>query len=196
MRRRKSRQFGYEPSLDRAEADILLLTFDINLPKTELIRGGRTYTDRGRLDPMQVELRRLIQEWQKSGPNLKKFFSEHPDLWERAAYGQTRLQPTPTGRAYVEWIPIVADEPLSPEDDALRNFVSLIGNPLWDLLGGPCARCGDYYKKKTKRQKVYCSRTCSRNATAAISTKRSRERAKKSRGNMRYISGSRASNRA
>lgn len=44
--------------------------------------------------------------------------------------------------------------------------MTLITNPQWELLGGPCTRCGDYYLKKAKRRKKYCKRDCSSAATA------------------------------
>lgn len=51
-------------------------------------------------------------------------------------------------------------------------FGELVTNPLCEKLGGPCARCGDYYIKKTARQNTYCSLRCGRASTAAYATKK------------------------
>jgi hypothetical protein len=44
-------------------------------------------------------------------------------------------------------------------------------NPDWELLGGPCVRCGDYYLKRARRRTKYCSRKCSSKETAISSTR-------------------------
>jgi len=49
-------------------------------------------------------------------------------------------------------------------------FGALVTNPLCEKLGGPCARCGNYYIKKRASQKVYCSRRCGNAATAVART--------------------------
>jgi hypothetical protein len=52
-------------------------------------------------------------------------------------------------------------------------FIDLLINPLRDKLSeNPCARCDNYYLKKTARQKVYCSRKCGKDGTAAFATKK------------------------
>jgi hypothetical protein len=64
-------------------------------------------------------------------------------------------------------------KPWSAWDAALQQFVELIKNPECDKFAGPCARktCGKYYIKKRASQKVYCSRTCGNETTAAARTK-------------------------
>lgn len=133
---------------------------------------------------MQIELRRLITLWMRSGPHLAKMFRKEPALGRRAQEGKVSFYPAAGGRGYLEWLPILTDaEYLSPQDQAFELFMTLITNPQWELLGGPCRRCGDYYLKKTRRQKAYCSRTCSSTATAVsiMRQRRQQERAKKIR---------------
>ena len=75
------------------------------------------------------------------------------------------------------------DNKASPEEEARRLFAALTLNPQNTLLAGPCARCGGYYLKKTRRQKVYCSQRCGTAATAlsAVSKKRAGEHAQRLR---------------
>ena len=83
---------------------------------------------------------------------------------------------TKSGRGYLEWAPNpVGTNRSSARREVPEDFTTLIANPRWELLGGPCARCGDYFLKHTKRQKVYCSRNCSSAATAAPAMKRMRQ---------------------
>lgn len=134
---------------------------------------------RGRMidfSEMQVELRQLVVAWRKSGPNLTKFFAEYPEIEKRARHGRTLFLATSTGRGHLVWLENPTDfDPSSQKDLALTHFMGLITNPLWELLGGPCARCGSYYLKKRKSQKVYCSTKCGTTATS-ISTVRARRK--------------------
>lgn len=133
--------------------------------------------------PMQEELRLLVEQWQssgKSGPNLRELLSQRPDLQHRCAKRLMTLWPTSSGRGHLEWQGL---ETYDPAERAFELFFELISNPLWETLGGPCARCGRYYLKNTKRQKVYCSRTCGSGATArsAVQKKRIEEHKQKLR---------------
>jgi hypothetical protein len=88
------------------------------------------------------------------------------------------------GRGHLDWLPkLTGTAQPSDKNQALQDFMILITNPQWELLGGPCTRCGDYYLKKTTRQKVYCSRKCSSAATAvpAVTRQRQQEHAEKIR---------------
>jgi hypothetical protein len=119
-----------------------------------------------------------------SGPDLIKMFEKEPDLEPRIRYGRTLFYPTHDGRGHLDWLPKFASTSRpSYRNEALQDFMVLITNPLWELLGGPCQRCGDYYLKKTKRQKAYCSRSCSSAATAvpAVTRQRQQEHAEKIR---------------
>lgn len=86
------------------------------------------------------------------------------------------------GRGHLDWFPKITEttQP-SQKVQALEDFVILITNPQWSLLAGPCIRCGDYFLKKTKRGKTYCSKDCSSRATAlpTMQRKRQQERSEK-----------------
>lgn len=135
-----------------------------------------------RLSEPQMALRSLVELWMESGPDLRKMFADNPGLERRTRDGKTLFWPTTTGRGHLDWLPAPAvTDPDSPENIALMEFMTLITNPEWASLGGPCARCENYYLKKTKRQKTYCSRKCSSEETAVSATRKRRrhEQAKK-----------------
>jgi hypothetical protein len=77
-------------------------------------------------------------------------------------------------------------------DEARLMFLHFLLHPLREkLCETPCARCDRYYVKKTVRQKVYCSRRCSRDGTAAFATK---NRLKEERDQKLSIAGEEAKN--
>jgi hypothetical protein len=127
------------------------------------------------------ELQRLVKAWFASGPNLKKMLHADHRLWGDVQNSWRSLYvPTNTGRAHIALFPEGPGENKeSPQDEARRLFAALTLNPQNTLLAGPCARCGNYYLKKTRRQKVYCSQRCGTTATAlsAVSKKRADEHA-------------------
>ena len=70
----------------------------------------------------------------------------------------------------------------SPNAEAVYLFLSFLTNPMRRQLGGPCARCGRYFVRRTERNpKVYCSRVCGWRATgrATIEAKRRQARQRK-----------------
>ena len=124
----------------------------------------------------EPELRRLVDLWRKSGPNLYKLFEENSEFRTRAMNGQVILGLTGTGRAHLEWLPGSPNSRLmQPKEVALRHFMRLITNPEWELLGF-CKRCENYYLKRRKSQKTYCSQTCGSRATATEAVKASRQK--------------------
>lgn len=126
---------------------------------------------------VQTELRQLVKMWLDSGPNLRKMFQENPELARRAQNGITHLIPSETGGGYLLWMPELLDEDVkSMRDGALVHFMSLIANPMWELLGGPCRRCGDFYLKRTKGQRTYCTQKCGSKATAGSAMKAKRQK--------------------
>jgi hypothetical protein len=122
-------------------------------------------------------LRELVQRWQVSGPDLKKFHRDNPTTW--AAVERYREQNPPkvwysggSGGASLIESPNPGN---TPSQEAVRFFLMLILNPEWERLAGPCARCGKYYIRGTALNKLYCSRSCGTRATALAATKRKRE---------------------
>jgi hypothetical protein len=183
-RKRKPEPLGYEPGLISAVDQMQEMVSVLNKTRVGVALAtapGARRVQRLRFSEMQTELRRLVAAWTASGPDLVKMFSKDPELQRRANDGKMRFWPTPTGRGHLEWIPAPSDATASPHDLAFYHFMTLIANPQWELLGGPCHRCREYYLKNTKRQKVYCSRTCGATETAivAVRTGRQREHAKK-----------------
>ena len=129
-----------------------------------------------RLPKSQKDLQRLVGAWMGSGPDLIQMFKREPELELWVRYGRTILYPVHDGRGHLDWIPEIGSSGQPPySKQALQDFMILITNPLWEFLGGPCARCGDYYLKKARRQKIYCSRNCGAEATAVATTRRRRQ---------------------
>jgi hypothetical protein len=130
-----------------------------------------------------AELRRLVEIWFESGPNLQQMLYSDYVLWGAVQDSWASLYlPTKTGRAHIALFPEgPGEEKESGKDGARRLFAALTLNPEWNLLAGPCARCGAYYIKKTRRQKVYCSQRCGSANTAlpAVRKKRAGEHARK-----------------
>jgi hypothetical protein len=170
-------KIGYEPDPVLAKQQLKDLVKALNRTRIHVTSGMPKVT---RVHPLeltqqQAELRRLVKNWMKSGPNLRRMFKLEPELAIRTKEGRTTFWPTATGRGHLEWIAQPSGpEASTPKDGALIDFMTLITNPEWELLGGPCARCGDYYLKKTRRHSKHCSRTCSSTQTAISSTKRGR----------------------
>ena len=128
------------------------------------------------VEERQQELRRLINEWEKSDRNLLTLFKRKPDLEECCMEGKTYLMPTRDGVPQLAWLPVLKGPRVSPQKiAALTLFTQFLVNPLSLKLGGPCARCDTYYVKNTPRQKVYCSRTCGKGNTAQATTRKRRK---------------------
>ena len=60
-------------------------------------------------------------------------------------------------------------------DLACQQFIRLITNPACERIGGPCPRCGQYYRRAGKKVKRFCSRQCASLSAAQQSTKKKRE---------------------
>ncbi len=194
MSRRKTiESFGYEPNSSLARAQIKNLVFALNPTRITTSRAAQPSLDRTILLPVlkkQKALRRLVEAWQASGPNLQKLFTRYPELERRTKYGETIFLATKSGHGHLEWAPNpVGANRSSAQRGVLEDFMMLIANPRWELLGGPCAGCRDYFLKHTKRQTVYCSRTCSSAVTAvpAMKRKRQEEQARKIQLAQEYI---------
>lgn len=162
-------QLGLEPSPLVARAQMSALVELLN-PLPHLRRPSH-------FAPIRAELLRLVEMWNESGPNLYKLLARNPELKERGFRGWATVIPTSTGRAHLEHLPGPPNtDRKHPEAVALGYFIRLITNPYWELLGGPCPRCENYFLKKTKKQKVYCSQRCGSTVTAAAAIRARRKR--------------------
>ncbi len=127
--------------------------------------------------PVQKELRRLVQAWRRSGPNVSKLFDANPEVDRAARNFRPIIAPTKSGTARLAYLN--APEYLShaePLEIALGRFLDFLLNPFNERLGGPCAYCGNYYVKKTERKRtVYCSERCGHRLTSRLANKRRRE---------------------
>jgi hypothetical protein len=73
-------------------------------------------------------------------------FKKQPELELWVRYGRTILYAVHDGRGHLDLIPEIGSSGQPPySKQALQDFMILITNPLWEFLGEPCARCGDYY---------------------------------------------------
>jgi hypothetical protein len=123
-------------------------------------------------------LRRLVEQWDQSDRNLETFARRDPTTWaDLASYFKERpmeLSWGPGGHAAV-WHPITDRQAETPYREALRFFLLLITNLDCERLAGPCARCGHYYIRASRRNKLYCSRSCGTGATAVAATRKRRD---------------------
>jgi hypothetical protein len=122
---------------------------------------------------LRDELRALVKAWFASGPNLQRMMHTNSGLWRdmQQAWG-VAWSPTRTGKAYFA---LFRRSPITPRENAVALFALLTLNPDWSYLGGPCGRCGRYYVKQRRSQKVYCSRLCGNAATAMLRTAEQRK---------------------
>lgn len=179
--RQKTREDpGYAPDDAWARIQLKEVIDALNGPKIKASKSGKREkvfrSVRLPFSEMELELRRLVTAWDNSKRNLRVLFKADPDLEEQTKYGQTILYTTPSGGSYLEWTPVAGREAESPQQEALYYFMHLITNPLWSELGGPCARCGKYFLKKTERPRMYCSRKCGAAITATDAVRMFRQR--------------------
>ncbi len=145
-----------------------------------LIEGRRKIG--GDYRPIQKELRRLVQAWFRSGPNVQKLLGANPMLDQEARKFRPHFIPTKGRTAALAYL--VTPEYSStanPLEIALAHFLAFLLNPYNEKLGGPCKHCGKYYLKNTKRQNVYCSQRCGlkHSSQKAIGESRKAERKNK-----------------
>ncbi len=171
---------GYEPDPWLAEQQIHEIVATLNPTITQARPATRPMINLERarkialpFSEQQLELRRLVFEWQASGPNLRSFFAQNPALKDWSMQGRMTLWPSDSGRGHLGWSSDT--ETRSQKEEALNQFMELISNPRWVLLGGPCRECGIFYIKNTKRQKAYCSRACGSKSTAKTTQRAKRK---------------------
>lgn len=129
-----------------------------------------TASDLQRFWEMRNELRFLVEEWQACGQSFDTMYLKDR---ERGVALQTGWVADlgPDGRFRIDRDGRSLDT--SPRGVALTAFAKLMNDPDRQLLGGPCERCKQYYRKKRKNQKRFCGRRCAHLASA---TNANRER--------------------
>jgi len=123
-------------------------------------------------------LRRIVDAWWKSGPNLQKFCIFSPKVCADADsfWSRTPVELVWGDSGNASCLHTALDAPgNTPYEEAIRFFLLLITNPYSSRLAGPCARCGEYYLRKRISQKVYCSRRCGNVTTATARTREQRK---------------------
>src|SRR5271170_792454 len=122
-----------------------------------------------------AELRKVIQAWRESGPDLRAMLMRDKTLQKRISPSICLLEPRGKGGKLL-WMPRTAGKgKLQGKSAALSMFVTLVVHPeLNRFAERPCARCGNYFLKKSARQKVYCSQKCGVYQNAVLATRRRR----------------------
>jgi hypothetical protein len=129
-------------------------------------------------DPVQRELRRLVQAWFDSGKNLDRLFQSNPQLAKEARTFRAEVVASRTGRAKLSYStdPNIPN-PTSPHRIAVEDFFEFLLNPSNETLRGPCAYCRKYFANKTNRRKmVYCSAACGRRFTSRLANETQRKK--------------------
>lgn len=128
--------------------------------------------------PIQKELRRLVEAWLRSGPDVKLLLNSDPRLDQETRKFRPFFIPTRGATARLAYL--VAPEHSSeakPVEVALGQFLPFLINPYNEILGGPCKHCGNFYLRKTERKKsVYCSEKCGHRHTSLLANRARRNR--------------------
>lgn len=167
--------FRYGPTLDTLKMFVDALNTDFF---TFVFPGKDGWKKvRGDYRDVNRELRRLVQAWFDSGPNVEKLWSEDPALAHLPHIVRASMIPTKGRRAHLIYVdgPDTGLPPGDPLEIALGLFFFFLLNPYNEKLGGPCKHCGKYYVKKTGRQIVYCSQGCGRKHTSKIAMQEQRQ---------------------
>jgi len=137
----------------------------------------------------RAEIRRLVEAWQASGRNVEKMLRAVPELktylWPATGWPPWHVWPFIDGSGLgVTVMPEGSNVPGTRDerirDEARLMFLQLLLNPERDRLSErPCARCDNYFQKKYEHKRVYCSRKCGKDGTAAFATT---QRLQKQRG--------------
>jgi hypothetical protein len=168
--------FGDEPH-NRLQDVVCALNGEVRSSLFQELFYPHRYLPKGEDDLLPHNLQRYIEAWKASGPDLSTFGVQHPEMWASVKrQWETQplvLWPSDGGTASL-YLP--RGRMRTAEEAALYFFISLILNPLWERLGGPCLRCGRYYVAQTARKnKAYCSRSCGTRATAIATTRKKRD---------------------
>ena len=127
-------------------------------------------------------LRLYVDSWLACGRNYRLWWKQNRDLCTKLHKQIKRTDravlPSRDGRAWV-----LSGKPLTGglktwfdgQWEAAEHFVTLITSPLYEKVC-TCDRCGRYFLNNANyRKKRFCSRSCSKDATARASTRKRRE---------------------
>ena len=120
---------------------------------------------------MRRELRSLVAEWKACGQSFQKMISrpvrKDGELAVALQTGWTAFLGA-DGKFLIGRDTQTGD--FTPRGVARTAFASLMNDPDLNLIGGPCDRCGRYFKMKRANHKLYCDRDCAHLASATKST--------------------------
>jgi hypothetical protein len=134
---------------------------------------------KARVDYRQTQsyLRKFVQAWFDSGPNVSKLFASNPDLERASRNIGAHVVATKTAQAKLLFT--AASQNISPADPqftALGLFLNFLLNPFNERLGGPCAYCEKYFVKKTRRKTaIYCSQPYAKRFTSRLANQNRRK---------------------
>jgi hypothetical protein len=120
-------------------------------------------------DASSDDLRMLVDAWLSVDQNWEKFVSKMLRAKKPFPYRGEFYIPSSAQH------PVLIPSPFPGSTHAEGVFLQLVLHPHSEMLCRPCQRCGQYFLKKTKHQKAYCSRKCVGAANAVPATKRRRE---------------------
>jgi hypothetical protein len=175
----RSRREDYTGRIGSYHGELAFLVAALNGNfEWEVLTRGDSLGQEPRITQTPPLLRKLVQAWQLSGPDLDKFSADQPKMWaDVERYWKTMRQNpihligAPGGGAFLFMNSSPENDPC---DEALRWFIELLLNPDCVKLAGPCPRCDNYYIRRSARNKVYCSRSCGTSATAIAATRKRR----------------------
>ena len=82
---------------------------------------------------------------------------------------------TSSGKAKIILFPAFSEGPgFTFKLSVYDFFLNFLIDSSCDRLGGPCARCGVYYVKRSVRERVYCSKLCGARETSRLRNEKSR----------------------
>lgn len=129
----------------------------------------------------QLEVRRLVQAWFRSGPNVKELFKSESVLAHEAMNIRVALIPGTYGAKLAILDIGTNDDPRDPLSNAIGIFVQFLLNQENKKLGGPCRHCQKYFVKQSDRKRIYCSDICGHKNTGVDANRRRRTEERKRR---------------
>ncbi len=182
-----------QQSILAAVPDERVLPRFVELLNTEEYWGASLIKDGQKLGgdyrPIRAELRRLVQAWSASGPNVCRLFDANPGLSQAAQEFRPHFIPTKSGNARLAYLaPPEYSSHAEPVEIATELFLPFLLNPFNKKVGA-CRECEKYFLKNTRRRFAYCSQECGSKHTskAAIRKKRESEYAEKLKNAKQFL---------